>query len=60
VTAPLGAAAPGRGPALDRLAGLEQTLGVGAEPLFFLDYLALGKDDPDLIATLVAGVSTGW
>ena len=26
---------------------------VGAEPLFFLDYLALGKDDPELIAGLV-------
>ena len=32
---------------------------LGAEPLFFLDYLALGKDDPDLIAQLVAGVSAG-
>ena len=31
----------------------------GAEPLFFLDYLALPKDDPDLIAKLVAGVSAG-
>jgi len=32
---------------------------LGAEPLFFLDYLALGKDDPDLIAQLVEGVSDG-
>ena len=32
---------------------------LGAEPLFFLDYLALGKDDPDLIAELVSGVSAG-
>ena len=31
---------------------------VGAEPLFFLDYLALGKDDPELIAKLVEGVSS--
>jgi phosphoribosylformylglycinamidine cyclo-ligase len=38
---------------------VNDVLCVGAEPLFFLDYLALGKDDPDLIATLVAGVSTG-
>ncbi len=32
---------------------------LGAEPLFFLDYLALAKDDPDLIAALVKGVSDG-
>lgn len=32
---------------------------VGAEPLFFLDYLALEKDDPDLVAELVKGVSEG-
>ena len=32
---------------------------LGAEPLFFLDYIALGKDDPDLIAALVEGVTTG-
>ncbi|MFO1020961.1 MAG: phosphoribosylformylglycinamidine cyclo-ligase [Planctomycetales bacterium] len=32
---------------------------LGAEPLFFLDYLALGKDDPDLIAKLVEGVTEG-
>ena len=32
---------------------------LGAEPLFFLDYLALGRDNPDLVAALVEGVSTG-
>ncbi|QDU81491.1 Phosphoribosylformylglycinamidine cyclo-ligase [Polystyrenella longa] len=32
---------------------------LGAEPLFFLDYLALGKDNPDLIAQLVEGVTEG-
>ena len=32
---------------------------VGAEPLFFLDYLALGKDDPELIEQLVVGISEG-
>jgi phosphoribosylformylglycinamidine cyclo-ligase len=32
---------------------------LGAEPLFFLDYLALGKDNPTLIAELVKGVSDG-
>jgi phosphoribosylformylglycinamidine cyclo-ligase len=31
----------------------------GAEPLFFLDYLALPKDDPELIEQLVSGVSEG-
>lgn len=30
---------------------------LGAEPLFFLDYLAVGKDNPELIAALVSGVS---
>lgn len=32
---------------------------LGAEPLFFLDYIALGKDDPTLLENLVAGVSDG-
>lgn len=32
---------------------------LGAEPLFFLDYLAMGKDNPELIAALVEGVSNG-
>lgn len=32
---------------------------LGAEPLFFLDYLAIPKDNPDQIAHLVAGVCTG-
>ncbi len=31
----------------------------GGEPLFFLDYLALPKDDPPLIAELVKGISAG-
>ncbi|MCR9118500.1 MAG: phosphoribosylformylglycinamidine cyclo-ligase [bacterium] len=31
----------------------------GGEPLFFLDYLALPKDDPRLIEQLVEGVSEG-
>ena len=29
----------------------------GAEPLFFLDYVACPKDDPDLLETLVAGIA---
>jgi phosphoribosylformylglycinamidine cyclo-ligase len=32
---------------------------VGAEPLFMLDYIAVGKVDPDRIATVVGGVSEG-
>lgn len=32
---------------------------LGAEPLFFLDYIALNKDDPELLASLVEGVSEG-
>ncbi len=32
---------------------------LGAEPLFFLDYLALGKDDPELVGELVKGISNG-
>jgi phosphoribosylformylglycinamidine cyclo-ligase len=32
---------------------------LGAEPLFFLDYVALGKDDPILLEQLVSGVSDG-
>jgi phosphoribosylformylglycinamidine cyclo-ligase len=32
---------------------------LGAEPLFFLDYIAMPKDDPDLISAIVKGVSEG-
>lgn len=32
---------------------------LGAQPLFFLDYVALGKDDPILLEQLVSGVSDG-
>lgn len=31
----------------------------GAEPLFFLDYLAMSEDDPDLVEQLVEGISNG-
>jgi phosphoribosylformylglycinamidine cyclo-ligase len=31
----------------------------GAEPLFFLDYVAMAKDDPDLLEQLVQGISDG-
>ena len=32
---------------------------LGAEPLFFLDYIAVDRDDPDRLAQLVSGVATG-
>ena len=32
---------------------------LGAEPLFFLDYIAIPQDNPDQIANLVAGVCAG-
>lgn len=31
----------------------------GAEPLFFLDYIACGKNEPEKIATIVSGVAKG-
>lgn len=31
----------------------------GGEPLFFLDYIACGKNDPNKIATIVSGVAEG-
>ncbi|MBT4867778.1 MAG: phosphoribosylformylglycinamidine cyclo-ligase [Planctomycetaceae bacterium] len=55
-----------------QMAGVYNTIGIdlvamcvndclclGAEPLFFLDYLAFGRDNPDLIAQLVEGVAEG-
>ena len=38
---------------------VNDTLCLGAEPLFFLDYLAIPKDDPDLISQIVSGVCAG-
>ncbi len=34
-------------------------LAMGGEPLFFLDYIALGKDDPPLVEELVRGIAAG-
>ena len=31
----------------------------GARPLLFLDYIAIGKNDPEKVATLVSGVAEG-
>jgi phosphoribosylformylglycinamidine cyclo-ligase len=70
----LAAAADGVGTKLEvaRLAGRLDTVGIdlvamcaddvactGAEPLFLLDYLAVGRLDPDQAAALVAGIAEG-
>ena len=31
----------------------------GGEPLFFLDYIACGKNEPEKIASIVSGVAEG-
>ena len=31
----------------------------GAKPLFFLDYIAIGKNEPEMVAALVSGVAEG-
>lgn len=38
---------------------VNDVLTTGAEPLFFLDYVACHKLDPDLIAEIVTGISDG-
>ncbi|HXF72386.1 MAG TPA: phosphoribosylformylglycinamidine cyclo-ligase [Actinomycetota bacterium] len=70
----LAAAADGVGTKLEvaRLAGRLDTVGIdlvamcaddvacaGAEPLFFLDYLAVGRLDPEEAARIVAGIAEG-
>lgn len=55
-----------------QLAGRHDTVGIdlvamcandalccGAEPLFFLDYIAMGKDDPERLEQVVSGISDG-
>lgn len=55
-----------------QMAGRHDTVGVdlvamcvndalccGAEPLFFLDYIAMGKDDPERLEQVVSGISDG-
>lgn len=57
---------------LATLAGIHNTVGIdlvamsvndalccGAEPLFFLDYVAMSHDDPELLAQIVEGVTAG-
>lgn len=31
----------------------------GAKPLFFLDYIAIGKNEPEKVASIVSGVAEG-
>ncbi|MBE3590918.1 MAG: phosphoribosylformylglycinamidine cyclo-ligase [Firmicutes bacterium] len=38
---------------------VNDVLCTGAEPLFFLDYLAMGRVDPDRVAEIVSGVVEG-
>jgi phosphoribosylformylglycinamidine cyclo-ligase len=38
---------------------VNDTLCCGAEPLFFLDYVAMSHDDPDLLEQIVEGVAAG-
>jgi phosphoribosylformylglycinamidine cyclo-ligase len=55
-----------------QLAGRHDTVGIdlvamsvndalccGAEPLFFLDYVAMSKDDPPLLEQIVSGITAG-
>ena len=55
-----------------QLAGIHNTVGIdlvamcvndclccGAEPLFFLDYVAMSHDDPGLLEAIVTGISDG-
>ena len=38
---------------------VNDVLCTGAEPLFFLDYVAMGKDNPPLLEAIVRGISDG-
>ncbi len=38
---------------------VNDVLCVGAEPLFFLDYIAMGRDNPPLLESIVRGISDG-
>jgi phosphoribosylformylglycinamidine cyclo-ligase len=38
---------------------VNDALCLGAEPLFFLDYVAMSRDDPELLEQIVGGVSDG-
>jgi phosphoribosylformylglycinamidine cyclo-ligase len=38
---------------------VNDTICMGAEPLFFLDYVAMSHDDPPLLEEIVSGISNG-
>jgi len=38
---------------------VNDVLAVGAQPLFFLDYIAVGKNNPEVIENIVKGISDG-
>lgn len=38
---------------------INDALCCGAEPLFFLDYVAMGRDDPPLLEQIVQGIAAG-
>lgn len=38
---------------------VNDVLAVGAQPLFFLDYIAIGKNEPKVIEEIVEGISKG-
>lgn len=38
---------------------VNDVLAVGAQPLFFLDYIAVGKNEPQVIEEIVKGISDG-
>lgn len=38
---------------------VNDVLAVGAKPLFFLDYIAVGKNNPEIIESIVKGISEG-
>jgi phosphoribosylformylglycinamidine cyclo-ligase len=38
---------------------VNDVLAVGAKPLFFLDYIAVGKNNPEIIEEIVEGISKG-
>ncbi len=38
---------------------VNDVLAIGAKPLFFLDYIAVGKNNPEVIESIVEGISDG-